>query len=308
MIAKPKLSKIALGTMQFLWTTSEEEAYTILNSYFDLGGNSIDTADMYANWVEGLQGGEAETIIGKWMKRRKNRENIFLTTKVRAKTWEGADGEGLGREHIQRAVDRSLQRLKTDYIDLYLSHWSDPNTPIDETLDAYQQLVQQGKVRFIGCSNYSKMELEEALQVGKRIGTKYAFIQAYYNLIDRGTFEEELVSLIEKYQLHTMIYSPLAGGFLTGAYKKGTQLPTHRRAHFIKEKMTDENLALLGFLEEIGEKYQASVSQIALAWLLDKGYTLIIGADSVSQLKENVGALQVTLKKEDISRLNNVTF
>lgn len=309
MVSSKQLSKIALGTMQFLWTTTEQEAYKILDEYYGMGGNIIDTADMYTNWVKGLRGGEAETIIGKWIKKRKNRDNIFLTTKVRAKVWEGVDGEGLSKRHIIKAVNESLKRLQTDYVDLYVSHWSDPNTPIEETLTAYHSLIQQGKVRFIGCSNYTKEELEESIAIGKQIGTQYTFLEAYYNLVDRKTFEEQFLPLVKKYNLQVMPYGPLAGGFLSGAYRANKPLPQHARAEFIKDKMTRRNLALVDSLEKLANKYNKTISQIALAWLLNQKTIIapIVGADSAQQVKENIITDTTWLKKEDMEMLSMIT-
>src|SRR5258708_7107668 len=210
-----EFSKMILGTMQFLWTvTTEKEAYAILDAYVDAGGTVIDTADMYTNWVPGLHGGEAETIIGKWMKRRKNRDKIILISKVRGRMWEGKEGEGLSRQHIMKAFEQSLKRLQTEYLDVYLSHWSDKETPIQETLLAYRELMDEGEVRSIGCSNYTKEELQEALKVGRTIGANYTHIEAYYNLIDQENFEQSILPLVKEYNLQVLAYGPLAGGFL----------------------------------------------------------------------------------------------
>lgn len=306
MISTKELSRVALGTMQFLWTTQEEEANDILDTYYNLGGNIVDTADMYANWVEGLSGGEAETIVGKWMKRKNNRDSIFLTTKVGAKMWEGNDGGGLSKKHIIKAIEKSLKRLQTDYLDLYLAHWSDANTPIEETLLAFQSLIKEGKVRSIGCSNYTNEELITALQIGERLDIKYSYIQAYYNLLDKRTYEEQYLPLAQQYNLKVMIYGPLAGGFLSGIYRKNKPLPKHARAEFIKEKMTTKNLALIDYLEDLSDKYNASVSQISLAWLISKGYIPIVGADTTLQVGENLDSTKIELRQNDIDILNKL--
>lgn len=298
-----KRSNIALGTMQFLWTTTEADSYKILDVYTERGGNTIDTADMYTNWVEGLRGGEAETIIGNWLKRKKNREKLFLSTKVRSRMWEGNDGEGLSKAHIIKAIEQSLRRLQTEYIDLYLSHWSDFYTPIEETLSAYETLIRQGKVRFIGCSNYAKKDLTQALEKGEG-RTSYTYLQAYYNLIDRKHFETELAPIAKRYKLKTMIYGPLASGFLTGAYRKNTPLPKHDRAQYVKEKMTEENFSILEKVEKIADNHGATISQIALAWFLKKDLTPIIGADNTEQVEVNMRAAEIRLTTEDLNTLN----
>lgn len=300
------VSPLALGTMQFTWTTSETEAYRLLDSYSAADGNLIDTADMYTQWVPGNSGGEAETIIGNWMKQRKNRAATILSSKVRSKMWEGPDGEGLSRRHIVKACEDSLRRLQTDYLDLYFSHWPDEATPQEETLAAYETLIRDGKVRFIGASNYSPAQLSEAFAISERNNLpRYHVIQALYNLADRSHFENELLPVVEQHHLAVLAYSPLASGLLTSRYGKNKPLPSYARADFVKKKLTPKNLQLLEVLEEIANNHKATISQIALAWLLHQpGVTgLITGADTTRELEENLGSLTRTLLPEDLEEL-----
>jgi len=179
-----QVSDICLGTMQFLWTTDEANSYAVLDAFVSAGGNFIDTADVYSRWAAGLKGGEAETVIGNWMQRTGNRANLVIATKVRGRMWDGPNGEGLSRAHILRAVEGSLRRLQTDYIDLYQSHAPDASTPIDETLRAYDDLVHQGKVRYVGCSNYNGYQLMEAVLRAQQAGlNEYVSIQPHYSLV-----------------------------------------------------------------------------------------------------------------------------
>lgn len=302
------VSPIALGTMQFLWTTTEKEAFHMLDTYTHSEGNLIDTADMYTQWIPGGKGGEAETIIGSWMKKRKNRTHLILSSKVRAKMWEGNDGEGLSKNHILRACDASLKRLQTDYLDLYFSHWPDESTPEEETLEAYQLLINQGKVRFIGCSNYPAERLSHTLSLSEQGLPRYSVIQALYNIIDRSHFEKNLFSLVTTYSLGVLAYSPLASGFLSGLYQTGKPLPQNARTEFVKTKMTPKNLAIIGALESIAIKHHATVSQIALAWILEQQSItgLITGPDTVEQLRENLGALEVELTVDDRTLLRTL--
>lgn len=304
-----KVSEIALGTMHFKWIVSEKASLKLLDHYFESEGNFIDTSDMYTQWGEGLKGGEAETILGKWFKLRKNREKIILTTKVRAKMWNGSDGEGLSRKHILRACDESLRRLQTDYIDIYMSHWSDINTPIEETISAYQELIKQGKVRFIGFSNYSATELKEALEVDSKYGSNCICIEPYYNLIQRNPFEKELLPLVQQYHLAVTPYSPLAGGFLTGVYRKNKHLPVNIRATFAKEKMTKKNLELIEVMHAIAKRHKCTVAQVSLAWLLHHPWMTapIVGPESREQLDENLLGSDIRLSEEDISMINTMT-
>ncbi len=304
-----RVSELCLGTMQFKWTTTEAVSYKVLNAFETAGGNFIDTADIYTSWAKGLHGGEAETIIGKWMKQRKNRRQIILATKCRGRMWAGPTGEGLSRAHIVKACEDSLRRLQTDYIDLYQSHTSDPATPIEETLSAYQDLIRGGKVRFIGCSNYSAGQFAEALATARALNLpQYISYQPYYNILGRD-LEKDHVWLIKKYQVAVIPYSPLAGGFLTGKYQKNKPLPKSKRADGLKRLMTDKNWKTLDTLERLGRPRAKSMLQMALGWLLAHEWMTspIIGANTPAQLAESLGAVGLKLKPEEKTVLDNVS-
>jgi len=306
-----EVSVICLGTMQFGWSTDEKTSFKILDKFFEEGGNFIDTADVYSRWVEGNPGGVSERIIGKWMKSRNVREGIVLATKVRGRMWEGPNGEGLSRKHIMKAVEDSLRRLQTDYIDLYQVHWPDWDTPLEETLRALDDLVRDGKVRYIGASNYPAWYLTKALWISDKYGLhRFESIQPQYSLVYREEFEKELMPLAEDQKLAVIPYSPLAGGFLTGKYKRNRPLPPSPRAETIKRRFfTEKNFTIIEELEKMAFKYAAKVSQIALAWLLSKSYITapIIGANSVEQLMENLGALDIELEEEDLKKLDEIS-
>jgi aryl-alcohol dehydrogenase-like predicted oxidoreductase len=194
-----EVSELGLGTMQFGWTASEEVAFGVMDAYAEAGGNLIDTADIYSQWAEGNPGGVSEEIIGRWMKARGNRQQIVLATKVRGRMWDGPNGEGLSRAHILRAVEDSLRRLQTDYIDLYQTHWFDANTPIEETMWVLDDLVRAGKVRYVGCSNHPAWRLAESLWASDVHGlVSYVSLQPHYNLVHRAEFEQEMAGLVEK--------------------------------------------------------------------------------------------------------------
>ncbi|MBI5352044.1 MAG: aldo/keto reductase [Chloroflexi bacterium] len=306
-----KVSPLCMGTMQFGWSVNEVETYRILSATLDAGVNFIDTADIYSKWVEGNAGGVSETYIGNWMKQSKiPRDQIVLATKVRGEMGKGPNDQGLSRFHIMKAVDDSLRRLQTDHIDLYQAHWTDDDTPIEETLRAFDDLVKQGKVRYAGASNYAAWELTQALWTSdKNDLARFDCIQPHYNLLHRDEFERELRAVCAAYEIAVIPYSPLAGGFLTGKYRRNSPLPESKRAEGRKRDMTDKNLALIDEMEVIALRHQATISQVALAWMLaDVVVTSpIIGATSIAQLNENLGALNVKLNEEEISVLNKMT-
>lgn len=298
-----KVSEICMGTMQFGWTASEDIADQILSAAYEAGINFIDTADVYSRWVEGNSGGEAETIIGNWMKRNHiPRHQIVIATKVRTRVGDGPNDEGLSRAHIYQAVDASLQRLGTDYIDLYQAHWHDENTPIYETLSAFDDLVHQGKVRYMGCSNYSAWRLTEALWTSEQNHlARYETLQPHYNLVHREEFERELADVCRVYHVGVIPYSPLAAGFLTGKYQKG-KTANSARAGRASRYGNDRNWSLLAQMEQLGkEKGGYSVSQVALAWLLSNPLITspIIGPRSMEQFNDNLGAAGVKLSQDE---------
>lgn len=303
-----KVSELCLGTMQFGWTTDEENAFAIMDAFLQAGGNFLDTADVYSNWAVGNPGGVAETMIGKWLRQRGNRQQIVLATKVRGRMWEGPNGEGLSRAHITKAIDDSLRRLDTDYIDLYQTHWFDPDTPIEETLRALDDLVHQGKVRYLGCSNYPAWRLCQALWTSDRVGlARYDSLQPHYNLVHRAEFERELLPLCQDQRLGVIPYSPLAGGFLTGKYRKEAPVPKSARAQGIVDRyLSDKNFTLLERLETLGKKRGKTILQMALGWLLTNPVVTspIIGANTVEQLREILGAVGLRLSQEEKATLN----
>jgi aryl-alcohol dehydrogenase-like predicted oxidoreductase len=300
-----------MGTMQFGWSLNEADSHRVLSAALDSGINFFDTADIYSKWVEGNPGGVSETIIGSWMKKNKvPRDNIVLATKVRGEMGKGPNDEGLSRVHMMHAVEASLQRLQTDHIDLYQSHWTDEKTPIEETMRAFDDLIGQGKVRYVGASNYAAWELMQALWASDTHDlVRYDSLQPHYNLIYREEFERELRAVCQTYGIGVIPYSPLAGGFLTGKYRKNQPLPESKRAEGRKRAMTEKNFALLFEMEAIAMRRKVSIAQIALAWILaDPVITSpIIGATSVEQLNENLGALKVKLTLEEHATLERMT-
>ncbi len=306
-----KVSEICLGAMQWGWTASEEASFAVMDAFFEAGGNFIDTADIYSRWAEGNPGGVSEQIIGNWMKERKNRRHVVLATKVRGRMWDGPNGEGLSRKHIMHAVEDSLRRLQTDYIDLYQIHWDDLETPMDETLRTLDDLVTQGKVRYIGASNISAWRLMKALCISDRHDlARYDSLQPHYNLVHRTEFETELKPLCESERIGVIPYSPLAGGFLTGKYHLDSPPPDSARQESVKRKYFNEyGWRVLAAVERIADERGALPLQIALAWLLAQPVITapIIGANSIEQLMPSLEAVDIHLTDEEMAILNEAS-
>jgi aryl-alcohol dehydrogenase-like predicted oxidoreductase len=307
-----KVSELCMGTMQFGWTADEQTSYQILNKSFEAGINFLDTADVYSRWVEGNPGGVAETILGKWMKTHHiPRDQVVLATKVRGRMGPGPNDEGLSRAHIFRAVEGSLRRLQTDVIDLYQTHAYDPDTLIDETLTALDDLVRQGKVRYIGCSNYPGWRLMQALWISDKANlARFDSLQPHYNLVHRSEFEMETADICRTYGIGVIPYSPLAGGFLTGKYRRDTQPPDSARLRGVRRYFQDRNWDLLEKMERVGqEKGDYSISQIALAWMLTDPLITspIIGPRSPQQLEDNLKAVGLRLSAEEKNLLDDAS-
>jgi aryl-alcohol dehydrogenase-like predicted oxidoreductase len=309
-----KVSALCLGTMTMGWTSNKEDSFAVLDAFVEAGGNFIDTADVYSFWAKGNPGGVAEAWIGDWMRHRETpRHQLVIATKVRGRMWDGPNGEGLSRVHIVKAVEDSLRRLGTDYIDLYQTHWPDDDTPLDETLRALDDLVRQGKVRYLGTSNHPAWLLTKALWVSERLGlARYDCLQPHYNLVHRSEFERELMAICQDQGLGVIPYSPLEGGFLTGKYRKGKPMPEKARGtgnDRLKAYTTDRNFALIDKMEEIGKTHQATVAQVAIAWMLANPIITspVIGANTVTQLTDTMGALAVKLTDEENAVLDEMS-
>ena len=307
-----KVSELCLGTMQFGWSVNEKDSFVVLSAAVEAGINFIDTADIYSRWVEGNPGGVAETIIGKWMKKTGiPREQLIIATKVRGEMGPGPNDRGLSRVHIMKAVEDSLRRLQTDYIDLYQTHWVDKDTPIDETLATFDDLVRQGKVRYIGCSNYPAWRLMEALWTSDRLNlVRFDSLQPNYSLVYRARYERELADVCKKYGLGVIPYSPLAGGFLSGKYQKNRPLPDSVRANDIRNlHMTERNWKVLENLNSLAKEYGKTVSQLSLGWLLTHSDVTapIIGPRNLKQLKDNLGAAGLRLADDAMEILNELS-
>lgn len=317
---------LGLGTMQFGWSVDEEGAFAVLDAYDEAGGNFLDTADVYSAWASNLggppnPGGVSEEIIGRWLASRGNRDRMVIATKVR-----GAMGqlfadhrgtqrqrEGLSRRWIMQACEDSLKRLGVDHIDLYQVHWIDPLVPIEETLSALTDLVRQGKVRYLGCSNYTAWRLMEALWTSDRKRLEsFVSIQPEYHLLDpaRSFVELELAPMCAHYGIGMVPYSPLAGGVLTGSYRRHAPLPDSVRAgENAANRLTDKNWDIVETLVEVAETDGLTPAQAAINWLRSKPWVSapIIGANRPDQLRDTLGALDVTLSPASIERLDAVS-
>jgi aryl-alcohol dehydrogenase-like predicted oxidoreductase len=298
--------------MQLGWTADEQLSLQILQAGYESGINFIDSADIYSRWVDGNPGGVAETIIGKWLNSSSiPRDQVVLATKVRGVMGSGPNDEGLTRHHILSAVEQSLKRLDSDYIDLYQAHWFDEHTPIDETLRAFDDLIRQGKVRYIGASNYPAWRLMESLWTADRYNlARYDTLQPHYNLAHRSEFERELAPVCRRYNLGVLPYSPLAGGFLTGKYRRDQVKPDTARLSGVQRRyFNDRGWQTLAAVEGLAEKRQLSTSQIALAWLLsdDLVTSPIIGPRSLEQLQDNLGAAGIRLTPDEKAALDQAS-
>jgi aryl-alcohol dehydrogenase-like predicted oxidoreductase len=305
-----KVSELCLGTMQWGWTATEAQAFQVMDAFAEAGGNFLDTADVYSRWVEGNPGGVSEMIIGRWVKERRNRSQVILATKARGRMWDGPNGEGLSRAHLIKACEDSLRRFGTDYVDLYQTHWADQETPIDETLRALDDLVRAGKVRYVGCSNYQAWQLMEALWASDRLGlVRYDSLQPHYNLAHRFEFERELKPVCERFGLGVIPYSPLAGGFLTGKYRRNST-PQSERAGGVKERYLNERgFAILDQVDAVAKARSLTPAQVSLAWLLSQPVITapIVGANSVDQLKESLAACEVRLTADEMAMLSEAS-
>lgn len=283
----------------------------MLDAYVAGGGNFIDSADVYSAWVPGHAGGESEVVLGRWMAERKNRDSIIVATKVGSQMGNNKEKQGLKRAYIIQAVEDSLSRLQTDYIDLYQAHRDDENTPLEETLDTFNDLIKQGKVRAIGASNYTAQRLSEALHISEQKGcARYECLQPPYHLANRAAYERELEPLCREQGVGVISYSSLASGFLTGKYRSGQDLPSSPRAQGIQRNyMNQKGFAILEQVEQVAREHNATPGQVALAWIIARpGITApIASATSVEQTHELLKATELQLTEKDIERLDRVS-
>jgi aryl-alcohol dehydrogenase-like predicted oxidoreductase len=300
-----RVAPLALGGNVFGWTIDEATSFKVLDAFVAGGFNLIDTADVYSRWAPRNSGGESETIIGKWLKHSGNRDKIVIATKVGMEM--GAGEKGLSRAYIMRAVERSLNRLQIDTIDLYQSHQDDETTPLEETLGAFGELIQKGKVRAIGASNYSAARLGSALQVSKERGLpRYECLQPGYNLYDRAGFEAELEPLCVREGLAVIPYYSLAAGFLTGKYRSEADLAKSARGAKTKNYLNDRGYRILAALDQVAARYKSTPGKVAVAWLLARPSITapIASATSVEQLRDLLDATRLDL---DLAAVRTLT-
>ena len=300
------IAPLVFGGNVFGWTADETTSFTLLDRFVERGFNAIDTADTYSAWVPGNAGGESETIIGNWLKQRGRRDDVVLMTKVGL--WERR--KGLRAENIIAAAEDSLQRLQTDYIDVYFSHTDDEETPLEETLNAFAKLVASGKVRAIGASNYSATRVQAALDISAQQSLpRYEVLQPEYNLYDRQAFERDLAPLAVERQLGVTCYFSLASGFLTGKYRTVDDLAGSSRADFLRKYFDDRGMRILAALHELAPTLSATPAQLALAWLMARpGVTApIASATKLTQLDDILGAANLRLPAEVLAQLDRAS-
>jgi aryl-alcohol dehydrogenase-like predicted oxidoreductase len=300
-----QVTRLCFGGNIFGWTVDEATSHRLLDGFVDAGFNFIDTADVYSKWHEGNKGGESETIIGKWLRARSNRDKVVIATKVGSDMGNGE--KGLSRAYIERAVERSLKRLQTDYIDLYQSHWDDPSVPVEETLLAYDGLIRAGKVRAIGASNFNPVRLTAALEAHARDGLpRYESLQIEYNLCERAGFETALADICRRQGLGVLTYFSLASGFLTGKYRSRDDLGKSARGSDVEKYLDARGLRILAALDDVAAQYASTPARVAIAWLLAQPVVTapIASATSERQLADLVGAVSLSLSADAVARLD----
>jgi aryl-alcohol dehydrogenase-like predicted oxidoreductase len=303
-----EVAPLAFGGNVFGWTVDEPMSFKLLDGFVAAGFNFIDTADTYSRWAPGNQGGESETIIGKWLKQRGNRDKVVVATKVGMEMGPGK--KGLSRAYVVREVEDSLKRLQTDYIDLYQSHTDDLDTPLEETLGTYAELVKQGKVRAIGASNYKAERLSQALQLSRQKGYPvYHSLQPHYNLYDRADYEKELEPLCREQGIGVISYFSLASGFLTGKYRSEADLSKSVRGQGAKKYLNPRGFAILEALDQVAKQYRSTPAQVALAWLIAQPSVTapIASATNLQQLDDLIAATRLDLDPSAIDRLNRAS-
>ena len=303
-----EIAPLVLGGNVFGWTADEKTSFDILDRFVGAGLNAIDTADAYSRWVPGNQGGESETIIGKWMKSRGNREKVVVITKVGSDMGQGR--KDLSAAYIAKAVEDSLRRLQVEAIDLYLSHWPDESVPYDETLGAYQRLIEQGKIRWCGCSNLDAGQLAAALKVSSQKKLpRYEVLQPEYNLYDRSSFDGPLRDLCMREEVGVITYFSLAKGFLTGKYRSEADLGKSPRGGGVANYLNPRGERILAALDAVATRHDAKQSEVALAWVIARpGVTApIASATSVEQTSGLVRAAALRLSPEDIEELDRAS-
>ena len=299
------VSPLCFGCNVFGWTADEKMSFRLLDGWLDAGFNFIDTADVYSRWHDGNEGGESETIIGKWLERSGKRDKVVLATKF---GMDMGDGKvGLSPDYMMRAVEDSLRRLKTDYIDLYQSHKDDEETPVDATLEGYAKLIEQGKVREIGASNFSVERLKAALDASSAQGLpRYQSLQPLYSLVERDTYEGALEDLCAAENVGVIGFYSLASGFLTGKYRSKADMEGRIRAPRVEKYVNDDGFRVLDALEEVANKHGAKIGQVALAWLIARPSVSspIASATNMGQLAELTAAANLTLDADDIAKID----
>jgi aryl-alcohol dehydrogenase-like predicted oxidoreductase len=299
---------LSFGGNVFGWTIDEQTSFHLLDSFIGAGFTLIDTADVYSRWKKGNSGGESETIIGNWMKQRKNRNKVIIATKVGSDM--GSGKKDLSKKYILKAADESLQRLQTDYIDLYQTHWDDEITPVEETLDAYAELIKAGKVKWIGASNLSPERLQASLDASKKYNLPlYQTLQPHYNLAFRKIFEERYEPICIKNNIGVITYFSLAAGFLTGKYRTEADLAKSPRGNGIKKYLNEHGLNILTALDIVSARYNTTPATIALAWLISKPAVSapIASATSQTQLEAMMRSVEIVLDAEALEILDNAS-
>ncbi len=300
-----QVTPLMLGGNVFGWTADEQTSFRILDRFVEAGGNFIDTADVYSGWAEGHQGGESETILGRWFKQSGKRDKVVLATKVGMDMGDGKTG--LRPEYIHQAVEASLQRLQTDRIDLYQSHKDDADTPLADTLGAYAELIAAGKVRVIGASNYKADRLREALEMSSSLGLpRYESLQPHYNMLERSNYEDTLEPVVQEFGIGVVPYFALAAGFLTGKYRSQADVEGKARGKMVGKYANEQGFSVLKALDEVAKETGSNPTQVALAWLMAQPSITapIASATSLDQLEDLIKSTELKLSTAAMDKLN----